>query len=114
MLSTFAKRTAAGGVVVWLVTLPLTTSDSELAELIHKVVFFAVLVVVPLGLSMVGPAEQKGLSLYKLAVSAQPVAGLLTVASFYLDHRSTTRQVLACLYAGAPQTLSAKVVNFTQ
>lgn len=85
MPSTFAKRSAAGGVIIWLVTLLLTTSDSELAELIHKVVFFAVLVIVPLGLSIVGTADQKGLSLYRLVVWAQPVAALLTVASFFIE-----------------------------
>jgi hypothetical protein len=82
MPSTFAKRSAAGGVIIWLVTLPLTTSDSELDELIHKVVFFAVLVIVPLGLSVI---DQKGFSLYKLAVCTQPFAALLTVASFFVE-----------------------------
>jgi hypothetical protein len=79
-LTQIAKGSAAGGVVVWLITLLLTTSDSEQTELIHKVVFWAVLVVVPLGLSVV---EQSGSSLYKLVVFAQPVAALLTVASFF-------------------------------
>ncbi|HKG59716.1 MAG TPA: YndJ family protein [Pyrinomonadaceae bacterium] len=78
-LSTFAKRSAAGGVIVWLITLLLTTSDSEQAELVHKVVFWAVLVVVPLGLSVVAD----GSSLYKLIVFAQPVAALLTVVAFF-------------------------------
>lgn len=82
MHSTFAKRSAAGGVVVWLITLLLNTSDSEQTELIHKVVFWAVLVVVPLGLSVV---EQGGSRLYKLAVFAQPVAALLTVLSFFFE-----------------------------
>ena len=82
MLSTFAKRSAAGGVVVWLITLLLTTSDSEQTELIHKVVFWAVLVVVPLGLSVV---DQSGSRLYKLIVFAQPVAALLTIASFFFE-----------------------------
>ena len=81
MLSTFAKRSAAGGVVVWLITLLLTTSDSEQAELVHKVVFWAVLVIVPLGLSVVG--EERGL--YKLIVFAQPVAALFTIASFFVQ-----------------------------
>jgi len=81
MLSTFAKRSAAGGVIVWLITLLLTTSDSEQAELVHKVVFWAVLVIVPLGLSVV--AEERGL--YKLVVFAQPVAALFTVASFFVQ-----------------------------
>ena len=76
-----AKRSAAGGVIVWLVTLLLTTSDSAPVELIHKVLFFAMLVIVPLGLSIV----QDGASLYKLIVLVQPVAALLTVASFFFD-----------------------------
>jgi YndJ-like protein len=81
MLSTFAKRSAAGGVIVWLITLLLTTSDSEQAELVHKVVFWAVLVIVPLGLSVVG--DPRGL--YKLVVFAQPVAALITIASFFVQ-----------------------------
>src|SRR6185369_1652974 len=80
MLSTFAKRSAAGGVIVWLITLLLTTSDSEQAELVHKVVFWAVLVIVPLGLSVV--ADQS--KLYRVVVFAQPVAALITVASFFV------------------------------
>ena len=85
ILSPFAKRSAAGGVVVWLITLLFTTSDSAQAELIHKIVLFAVLVIVPLGLSVVAPVDQRGLWLYKLVVFAQPVAALLTVASFFIE-----------------------------
>src|SRR5678815_695726 len=83
MLSTFAKRSAAGGVIVWLITLLLTTSDSEQAELVHKVVFWAVLVIVPLGLTVVG--DERASSLYKLVVFAQPVAALFTIASFFVQ-----------------------------
>ena len=80
-----AKRSAAGGVIVWLFTLLLTTSDSAETELVHKIVLFAVLVIVPLGLSVIAPVEQRGLSLYKLVVFAQPVAALLTVAAFFFE-----------------------------
>jgi len=83
MLSTFARRSAAGGVIVWLITLLLTTSDSEQAELVHKVVFWAVLVIVPLGLSVVG--DERELPLYKLVVFAQPVAALFTIAAFFVE-----------------------------
>jgi hypothetical protein len=83
MPSTIAKRSAAGGVIVWLITLLLTTSDSEQAELVHKVVFWAVLVIVPLGLSVVG--DERGSSLYRLVVFAQPVAALFTIASFFVQ-----------------------------
>jgi len=80
---TFAKRSAAGGVIVWLITLLLTTSDSEQAELVHKVVFWAVLVVVPLGLSIV--VDERGSSLYKLVVFAQPIAALITISAFFVQ-----------------------------
>lgn len=85
MPPTFSRRIAAEGVAVWLVTLFLTTSDSFLAELIHKIVFFAMLVVVPLGLSVIAPADQRGSFFYRLAVYSQPLAALLTVASFFLE-----------------------------
>jgi len=92
MLSTLAKRSAAGGVVVWLITLLLTTSDSEQTELVHKVVFWAVLVIVPLGLSIV--ADESGL--YKLVVFAQPVAALFTISSFFVQ-----KGVLSAVLASA-------------
>jgi hypothetical protein len=85
MPSTFAKRSAAAGVVVWLITLLLTTSDSELAEMIHKVVLFAILVIVPLGLSVVAPNDQNASKLYKLIVVAQPLAALITLTAFFFE-----------------------------
>ena len=91
-----AKRNAAGGVVVWLITLLLTTSDSEQTELIHKVVFWAVLVIVPLGLSVVAPDERRESALYKLVVLVQPVAALLTIASFFFE-----KGVLSAVLASA-------------
>ena len=68
--------------VVWLSLLPTTTSDLRETEVIHKVVFFGMLVIVPLGLSLV-PAQ--GLSLYRVAVLAQPVAAVPTLGSFYVQ-----------------------------
>lgn len=82
--STFARISAVGGVVAWLLLLLTTTSDLRETEVIHKVVFFGMLVVVPLGLSLV-PAQQESSSLYRLAVFAQPVAALPAIASFYLE-----------------------------
>ena len=85
MLPTFCKRIAAQGLALWTITLFITTSDSALSELIHKIVFFAVLVAVPLGLSVVAPADQSGSLFYRLAVYTQPLAALLTVASFFFE-----------------------------
>lgn len=105
MLSTFAKRSAAGGVIVWLITLLLTTSDSEQAELIHKVVFWAVLVIVPLGLSVVG--DERELPLYKLVVFAQPVAALFTIAAFFIE-----KGVLSAALASAWLLLNILIALF--
>lgn len=107
MLSSFAKRSAVGGVVVWLITLLVTTSDSAQAELIHKVLFWAVLVIVPLGLSVVAPVDQKGLSLYKLVVFAQPVAALITVVSFFFE-----KGVLSAALSSAWLVLNVLVALF--
>lgn len=74
---------AAIGFIVWLILLFTTTADSASTELIHKIVFFAILVIVPLGLSLVAPRD--GSSLYKPAILMQPIAALLTIASFFLD-----------------------------
>ena len=85
-LSTFARRSAVGGVVVWLLLLLADTTDSRETELIHKIVFFAVLVVVPLGLSLVAASNyQQGLSFLRLAVFGQPLAALASIASFFLE-----------------------------
>jgi YndJ-like protein len=100
---TIAKRSAAGGVIVWLITLLLTTSDSEQAELVHKVVFWAVLVIVPLGLSVVGGQSK----LYKLIVFAQPVAALLTIASFLVQ-----KGVLSAALASAWLILNILIALF--
>ena len=52
-LRQFARRSAAAGVVVWVLLVLTVTTDSHETELIHRVVFFAVLVIVPLALSLV-------------------------------------------------------------
>jgi len=58
---------------VWLLLLLTVTSDSRETEIIHKVVFFGMLVIVPLGLSLIPTENERGF--YRLAVLAQPLAG---------------------------------------
>lgn len=85
-LRVFARRSATAGAVAWLLLLLTTTSDSHETELIHKIVFFAVLVIVPLGLSLVTIDEQKiSALLYRAAVLVQPFAGVSTIASFFFE-----------------------------
>jgi YndJ-like protein len=84
-LSKFARISAVAGTVVWLLLLLTTTSGLRETEVIHKVVFFGMLVVVPLGLSLVPIAGEQGSSFFRLAVLVQPVAALPAIASFYLE-----------------------------
>lgn len=81
----FARLSAAAGVLVWLLLLPTTTSDLRETEVIHKVVFFGLLVIVPLALSLVEVQERRTGSWYRLVVLAQPLAALPALASFYFE-----------------------------
>jgi hypothetical protein len=84
MVYKLAKRSAAVGVVVWGLLMLVATSDSREAELVHRIVFFAVLVIVPLGLSLVATGEQAN-GFCRAAVLAQPIAALLTIVSFFVE-----------------------------
>lgn len=82
---TFLRGSAAVGAFVWLLLLLVSTADAPERELIHRVVFFGMLVVVPLGISLVEPHDQQTSMIYRLVVFAQPVAALVTVASFFFE-----------------------------
>ena len=83
-LPKFARISAAAGAVAWLLLLPTVTSDSRETEIIHKVVFFGMLVIVPLGLSLVPTENERG-GFYRVAVLAQPVAAVPAIASFFFQ-----------------------------
>lgn len=80
-LPKFARISAAAGAVVWLLLLLTVTSDSRETEIIHKVVFFGMLVIVPLALSLVPIENERGF--YRVAVLVQPVAAVPAIASFF-------------------------------
>ena len=80
-----SRISAAAGVVVWLLLLLTTTSDSRETEVIHKVVFFALLVVVPLALSLVPGQNEQDHPLYRVIVLVQPIAALPAIASFFVE-----------------------------
>lgn len=85
-VAAFARRSAAVGGLVWLALLLTTTSDSEETELVHKIVFYALLVIVPLALSLVPAGDNRGsFGLYRLAVLGQPVAAVVTIASYFVE-----------------------------
>jgi len=85
-LREFARRSAAvGALIPWTMLLFASTSDFAATELIHRVAFFAMLTIVPLGLSLVITNEEtSGLNLYRIAVYGQPIAALLAIVSFLI------------------------------
>jgi len=79
------RRSAVAGLIAWVLLLLWTTADSASTELIHKVVLFGVLVVVPLGLALVPPSDRSvNFWLYNVAVALGPGAAILTIISFFL------------------------------
>ncbi|HSD45506.1 MAG TPA: YndJ family protein [Pyrinomonadaceae bacterium] len=85
-LRVFAQRSAAIGFVAWLLLILTTTTDSHETELIHKIVFFAMLVIVPLALSLVTAGDERGnAGLFRLVVIVQPLAAVLAIASFFFE-----------------------------
>jgi YndJ-like protein len=84
--STFPRRSAIAGAVVWALLLLTVTADFAPIDLIHKVVLFAVFVIVPAGLSLIAPDHRLGnLFLYKIVVVVQPIAAIATAASFFFE-----------------------------
>jgi hypothetical protein len=81
-----ARLSAGVGALVWMAVLFIHTSDSNETGLIQKILLLAILVIVPLGLSLITQvSDQSDSMLYGLSVSAQPVAAVASVVSFLLD-----------------------------
>ena len=76
--ATFAKRCAVVGLLAWTIFLFLTTADADETQLIHRVALFGMLVIVPLGLSVIAADSL----LYRTIVFVQPFAALMAAASF--------------------------------
>ncbi|MCA1576317.1 MAG: YndJ family protein [Acidobacteria bacterium] len=82
----FARRSSAVGFVVWVLMLWTVTTDSHETEVIHRIVFFAMLVIVPLALSLIPTVDEQGRAgLYRAVVTMQPMAAVLTIAAFFFE-----------------------------
>jgi len=80
-----ARLSAAIGAVFWIIVLFIRTGDARETELIQKITFLGILVIVPLAMSLVPALQTERESiLYRAAVSAQPVGAVATVLSFFL------------------------------
>src|ERR1044072_4902066 len=94
-LREFARWSAAVGVVVWVLLVLTTATDAHETELIHKVVFFAFLVIVPLGLSLTLGEQTSGLGLYRAAVFVHPLAPATTIASLFVEKGAASAALAA-------------------
>jgi YndJ-like protein len=90
---------AAAGALAWLIFLFIRTTDSPQTELIHKIILFAVFVVVPLALSLVATPDRHGKHplFYRSAVFAQPFGAFACMVSFLL-HPGLVAALLSSLW----------------
>jgi hypothetical protein len=78
------RTSAIVGVIAWIMVIALRTSPAAETNVINGILFLGILVIVPLGLSLVATPNRHGRhSLpYQLAVFAQPVGALAAIVSF--------------------------------
>ena len=82
-----ARSSATAGGAVWLASLFFQTSDSYETEIIKRIFLLGILVIVPLGLSLVATPDRGGghSTLYRLAVVTQPIGAVASLISFVLS-----------------------------
>lgn len=83
----WGRLSAVVGGLVWLSLFLIRIGDSPETSLMQRIVLLGILVIVPLGLSLV-PASESGdreSLLYRLALLAQPFAAIGGIASFLLE-----------------------------
>ena len=83
----WGRSSAAVGGLVWLSVFLLQIGDAGETGLIQRIVLLAILVVVPLALSLVPGAnanEHKYVWIYRLALFSQPFGAIAALASFLL------------------------------
>ena len=82
----WARTGAIVGAFVWCGALFFRLADAKETDLIEKILLLGVLVIVPLGLSLLGPAQQEGSHswFYRLAILIQPLGAAAVVVSFFL------------------------------
>ena len=83
--SIWARRSAVAGALVWILLLFFSIGDSPETGLIQRLLLLGILFVVPLALSLAPRTTADESRLYRLAVCAQLVSGIASVASFMLE-----------------------------
>ncbi len=86
LTSRFSVGSAVAGAAIWLLLLFIPFGNSVETELIQRMLLLGVLVIVPLGLSLISVGGE-GLALwsYSVALVLQPIGAAAVVASFFID-----------------------------
>lgn len=82
-----ARANAIIGAVAWTIVVFFRTSPSAETEVINEILLLGVLVIVPLGLSLVATPDRSGRHglPYQLALFAQPMGAFAAIASFLFE-----------------------------
>ncbi|MCU1267910.1 MAG: rane protein [Acidobacteria bacterium] len=92
-----SRASALAGTVIWELGFFSHSSTLIETELINKVLLLAVLVIVPLGLSLAATdQEEENSLLFRLAIFAQPIGAAAVVVSFFLK-----QGIAAALFSSA-------------
>jgi hypothetical protein len=83
----FSKASATVGSLVWVVIVLIRTSPSPEVDLINKILLLGILVIVPLGLSLVATPDRGGRHAfpYQAAVFTQPGGAICAVGAILLE-----------------------------
>ena len=84
LLSEHNTAKALVGGAAWLLLLPFSLSDSPEVELIQRILLLGVLVIVPLGLTLIGIVSERSSVLLNIAGASQPFAALAIIISSFL------------------------------
>lgn len=95
----WAQRSAAAGAFLWLALLFVPSSDPFDLRIIKALFLLGVLVIVPLGLSLVATPDRRGRHslFYRLSLVTQPVGALMAVCSYFFE-QGITAALFACAW----------------
>lgn len=102
-----ARSSAVLGAAVWAIFLFVRTTPSDETDLIDKILLLGVLVVVPLGLSLVATPGKNARHFlaYRLAVIAQPFGAAAVIAAFFLK-QGINAALLAAVWVGVTSLIA--------
>ena len=107
-----SRGSTVAGAAVWLLLLFIPFGDSDETELIQRILLLGVLVIVPLGLSLVAVGgDGRSPWSYPVALVMQPFGAAAVVASFFID---PGLRAAGLAFAWLAVTLSVSLVGLSR